>query len=101
MLLPLGPDVMENIVILKLSRVSKKLKENQNLIAEFTKPVIKEIVTSCTRGETGARNIDAIIDRRIIPEISEQLLGFMADEKVPSNLKVGKDKSGNFTYKFS
>ena len=100
-LLPLGPDVMENIVILKLSRVSKKLKENQNLIAEFTKPVIKEIVISCTRGETGARNIDSIIDRRIIPEISEQLLGFMADEKVPSNLKVGKDKSGNFTYKFS
>jgi type VI secretion system protein VasG len=100
-LLPLGPDVMENIVILKLSRVGKRLKENQNLKVEFTTPVIKEIVTSCTRGETGARNIDAIIDRRISPEISEQLLGFMADEKVPSNLKVGKDKSGNFTYKFS
>jgi type VI secretion system protein VasG len=100
-LLPLGPDVMENIVILKLSRVGKRLKENQNLKVEFTTPVIKEIVTSCTRWETGARNIDAIIDRRISPEISEQLLGFMADEKVPSNLKVGKDKSGNFTYKFS
>lgn len=100
-LLPLGPEVMEKIVILKLSRVTKRLKENQDIKVEFTKPVIKEIVSSCTRGETGARNIDAIIDRRISPEISEQLLGFLAEEKVPSNLTVGKDKSGNFTYKFS
>jgi type VI secretion system protein VasG len=100
-LLPLAPEVMERIVLLKLSKLSKRLEENQNLKVDFTKPVIKEIVASCTRGETGARNIDAIIDRRISPEISEQLLGFMAEEKAPSSLTVGKEKSGNFTYKFN
>jgi type VI secretion system protein VasG len=68
---------------------------------EFTKPVVDEIVASCTSGETGARNIDAIIDRRLIPEISTQVLGFMADGKMVTNLKVGKKKDGTFTYNFT
>jgi type VI secretion system protein VasG len=59
-----------------------------------------EIVSSCTRAETGARNIDAIIDRKIIPEVAAQLLGFMAEGKSPSSLKVGIDKEGKYSYKF-
>ena len=58
---------------------------------EFTKTVVKEIVSRCTRAETGARNIDAIIDRNIAPEISTQLLGFMAEGEEPTLLKIGKD----------
>ncbi|MGB3861097.1 MAG: type VI secretion system ATPase TssH [Candidatus Aminicenantaceae bacterium] len=99
--LPLGPDVMTDIVKLKLSRLSKKLKENQKLDVTFSKPVIKEIVESCTRAETGARNIDAIIDRRISPEISRKLLGFMAEGKEYSALNVSLDKTKNFQYKFN
>jgi type VI secretion system protein VasG len=99
--LPLSPDVMTDIVKLKLSRLSKKLKENQDLDVTFAKPVIKEIVESCTRAETGARNIDAIIDRRISPEISKKLLGFMAEGKEPSALNVSLDKAKNFQYKFN
>jgi type VI secretion system protein VasG len=99
--LPLSQEVMTDIVKLKLSRLSKKLKENQNLDVKFAKPVIKEIVESCTRAETGARNIDAIIDRRISPEISKKLLGFMAEGKEPSTLNVSLDKAKNFQYKFN
>jgi type VI secretion system protein VasG len=98
--LPLGQDVMKGIVELKLSRLGKKLKENQKLNITFSKPVVNEIVASCTRAETGARNIDAIIDRRISPEVSIKLLGFMAEGKAPSDLSIGLDKDKNFTYKF-
>jgi len=101
LLLPLSSDVMKKIVELKLGRLAKRLEENQGIKAEFSKPVVDEIVASCTRAETGARNIDAIIDRNIAPEVSAQLLGFMAEEKAPLNLKVTKDKEGNFKYKFS
>ena len=92
---------MLKIVELKLNRVGKRLEENQNLKVEFAKPVLDEIVASCTRAETGARNIDAIIDRNIVPEISTQLLGFMADGKTPASLKVSINKQGNFSYKFA
>ena len=98
--LPLAADVMSLIVDLKLGKVAKRLEDNQKLKVEFSKPVRDEIVASCTRAETGARNIDAIIDRKIIPEISSKLLGFMAEGKSPSGLKVGIDKQGKYSYKF-
>jgi type VI secretion system protein VasG len=98
--LPLAAEVMHLIVELKLGKVAKRLEDNQKLKVEFTKPVLDEIVNSCTRAETGARNIDAIIDRTIIPEVSAKLLGFMAEGKSPTGLKVGIDKQGKYNYKF-
>jgi len=100
LLLPLSQDVLKKIVDLKLSRIIKKLKDTQCLDIEFSKPVIKEIVGLCTSAETGARNIDAIIDRKITPEISAKLLEFMVEGKAPTRLNVGIDKEKNFTYKF-
>lgn len=99
--LPLGEEVMRQIVELKLGRLARQLKENRALDVEFAKQVIDEIVASCTRAETGARNIDAIVDRNLSPEISAKMLGFMAEGKEPSSLKVSLDKEGGFKYKFS
>jgi type VI secretion system protein VasG len=100
-LLPLNQDVLKKIVELKLSRITRKLKESQELAVTFTEPVVGAIVEACTRAETGARNIDAIIDRRITPEISTQLLTFMAEGKSTASATVGTDENGDFTYSFS
>jgi len=100
-LLPLNQDVLKKIVELKLSRITRKLKESQELAVTFSESVVGAIVEACTRAETGARNIDAIIDRRITPEISTQLLTFMAEGKSAASATVGTDENGDFTYSFS
>lgn len=99
--LPLSKEVLAPIVELKLGKIQKKLLQNQNLTVEFNKAVINDIVESCTRAETGARNIDAIVDKKLAPEISSQLLGFMAEGKSPSKVSVTRAKDGAFKYKFS
>jgi type VI secretion system protein VasG len=98
--LPLTKETMKPIVEMKLGKIQKRLLQNQNLVVEFNKAVIDDIVDSCTRAETGARNIDAIVDRKLAPEISSQLLGFMAEGKSPSKVTVTKAKDGSFKYKF-
>ena len=98
--LPLAQDVMQLIVGLKLGKVAKRLQDNQKIAVEFSEPVIEQIVDSCTRAETGARNIDAVIDLNLIPAISEKLLGFMAEGKEPSKLDVRLDEDGGFQYDF-
>ena len=99
--LPLSKETMKPIVEMKLGKIQNRLLNNQNLIVEFNKAVIDNIVESCTRAETGARNIDAIVDRKLAPEISAQLLGFMAEGKSPEKLNVTKAKDGSFKYKFN
>jgi type VI secretion system protein VasG len=98
--LPLSKETMKPIVEIKLGKIQKRLLQNQNLVVEFNKAIIDDIVDNCTRAETGARNIDAIIDRKLAPEISSQLLGFMAEGKSPSKVTVTKAKDGSFKYKF-
>jgi type VI secretion system protein VasG len=98
--LPLVPEVMKTIVDIKLNQMAKRLYENQKLTVEFNKAVIDEIVSACTRAETGARNIDAIVDRTLAPEISSKLLAFMTENKSPSKLTISKAKEGGFKYKF-
>jgi len=98
--LPLGAEVMAGIVQMKLSRMTKRLAENQKLAVTFDDAVVAEIVAACTRAETGARNIDAIIDRTLVPEISSRLLGFMAEGKAPAKLRVTKGEEGKFLYQF-
>ncbi len=98
--LPLSKEVLKPIVEMKLGKIKKKLQENQGLNVEFNKAVIDDIVESCTRAETGARNIDAIVDKKLAPEISSQLLGFMAEGKSPSKVTITRSKDGSFKYKF-
>ncbi|QQS36585.1 MAG: type VI secretion system ATPase TssH [Ignavibacteriales bacterium] len=99
--LPLNKETMKPIVEIKLGKIQRRLKQNQNLEVEFNKAVIEDIVDSCTRAETGARNIDAIVDRKLAPEISSQLLGFMAEGKSPEKVTVTKAKDGSYKYKFT
>jgi type VI secretion system protein VasG len=54
----------------------------------------------CTQIDTGARNIDFIIDRTLLPDVSKAMITKMAEEKVPAKLKLGMDKEGKFVYKF-
>jgi len=98
--LPLAPEVMKTIVGIKLNKMAKRLYENQKLTVEFSKPVIDKIVAACTRAETGARNIDAIVDKTLAPEISSKLLAFMTESKSPTKLTISKAKDGGFKYKF-
>jgi len=99
--LPLNAEAMRPIVEIKLNKIRKRLLQNRRIEVSFDKKVIDDIVESCTRAETGARNIDAIIDRKLAPEISSQMLTFMAEGKEPDKLTVSKAKDGSFKYKFS
>lgn len=98
--LPLAAEVMTKIVKIKLAKVQRLLKKNRGMELQFHENVISDIVAACTRAETGARNIDAIVDRRLKPEISQKLLGFMADGKSPEKVTVGRGKNGGFTFDF-
>ena len=99
--LPLASDVMSMIVGLKLGKLSKRLATNQKLEVTFGDDVVEYITNACTRAETGARNIDAIIDRTLGPDISVQLLTFMADGESPETLNVSLDEEGQFNYQFN
>jgi type VI secretion system protein VasG len=58
-------------------------------------------VDRCTEVETGARNIDYILQGSLLPRISTEILTRMAEGAVPEKLRLGIDPEGEFTLDFS
>ncbi|MFT6895907.1 MAG: type VI secretion system protein VasG [Paraglaciecola sp.] len=98
---PLVGDVLKDIVELKLAKVCKRLKSSQNIDLIYHPDVIQAVADRCKEVETGARNIDHIINRTLLPEISTHILEMMSTDAEPENLDVGLGSDGNFTYLFS
>lgn len=99
--IPLDEGAMKEIVTIKLKQVAQRLQDSHHIPMEWSSELVDRITERCTETETGARNIDFIIDRSILPDVSRELLGCMADEKMPDKLILELDPQGNFIYRFS
>ena len=70
---PITDDVMKQIIRLQLGRISKRMKENHK--AAFTYyDLVANIASRCTKVHSGARNVNAILTRTLLPEMSQEFL---------------------------
>ena len=98
--LSLDRDAMGAIARLKLAKVDKRLREAHGVRFVYSDAVVQRIADRCTTVDAGARNIDAIIDRTVLPAASRSLLTRLAEERLPAALLLGIDAAGDFTYGF-
>lgn len=97
---PLRRDAMREITRLKLNKIGKRLRDAHEMRFVYGDEVVERIVERCTQVDAGARNIDFIIDRTVLPEASRALLTRMVEEEMPEVLTLGMDENGDFTYTF-
>ncbi len=98
---PLTDDVMQKIVELQLDRIRRRVVENHKARFEYDPELLSGIAQRCTEVESGARNIDHILTRTLLPELSAEVLARMADEQPISAVKVSLSADGAFEYAFS
>ena len=97
---PLKGEVLESIVRLKLDKVGKRLRESQSMEFEYNDDVVKQIAARCTDIESGARNIDHIINKTLLPIISTEILGNIGEETDYSRLQLEIGSDGEFVTRF-
>lgn len=93
--LPLQGSVMQELVAMKLGKLSKRLAE-RDIVLSFDDSVIQTIADNCTRTDTGARNIDFLVNNYLLPSISERILQALARQETITQIQVVKDEQGNF-----
>jgi type VI secretion system protein VasG len=95
---PIREDSLKLIIELKLGRIRKRIEENHKIHLAY-EPVLVDIVASrCTEVESGARNVDNILTNTLLPDISRQLLGRMAEGEKVTRIHVGIGADGAFVY---
>ncbi|MBI4565355.1 MAG: type VI secretion system ATPase TssH [Planctomycetes bacterium] len=97
---PIGPEVMKEIVQLKVDQLAGRLLESHRMRLDSDPRLIESIVQRCTEVETGARNIDHILSSTLLPRISTEILRQMSEGPLPDRLKIGLDDKGEFTLEF-
>ncbi|MGY5729894.1 type VI secretion system ATPase TssH [Vibrio chemaguriensis] len=97
---PLSDEAMTEIVHHKLNKVSQRLQSHHKLSLSYEESLVEFVLGNCRLAETGARNIDAVINRQLLPQLSTQLLVHDKDDS-HTQIEVSVDEQGTLTYAFS
>ena len=95
---PIRDENLKRIVVLKLAKIQRRLKETHRIDLTYDPALVDDVAGRCTEVESGARNVDNILTNTLLPDISRQLLGRIAEGAPPASIHVGIDAGGSFLY---
>ena len=97
---PLDVTALAAIVRLKLEKVSERLRRQHDVELRCDDSLIAAMAELCLARESGARNVDAFLNQRILPTVSRELLARMAHGTAPAKISLCSSPDGNLTIDF-
>jgi type VI secretion system protein VasG len=95
---PVRDEALKQIVRLKVAKIQRRLEETHKMTLTHDEALIEEVARRCTEVESGARNVDNILTNTLLPEISRQILGRMAERRKLASIHVSIGTDGAFVY---
>ncbi|MED5646698.1 type VI secretion system ATPase TssH, partial [Enterobacter hormaechei] len=97
---PLAKAAMRTIVEMKLNQVSRRLNRHYGMTTHISESLYDALTGACLLPDTGARNIDSLLNQQILPVLSQQLLSHMAAGQKPHTLTLGWDEEEGIVLEF-
>jgi len=85
---PIGQDVLEQIVALKLQRIGERITAHHGARVHFAPTLVELIARRCYDVDSGARDAEAVLTRTVLADISSQLLDRIAKGKPVKRVAV-------------
>jgi type VI secretion system protein VasG len=95
---PLSDGILRQIALLQLGRIRRRLLENYRAGFAWDEPIVDAIVSRCRESASGARNVENILSRTMLPALSGLILERLADGGAITAAHVGLDSEGGFRY---
>ena len=97
---PLAATAMRTIVQMKLDQVSRRLQRHYGLTTHIDESLYDALTAACLLPDTGARNVDSLLNEQILPVLSQQLLIHMAAGQKPQHLTFSWDEEDGIGIRF-
>jgi type VI secretion system protein VasG len=97
---PLHAEALQTIVGLKLGKVAQRLKRHYGLACEIDDSLHAALVDACLLPDSGARNIDSLLDQQILPVLSQQLLQRQAAQCMSTAVRLGHSDADGVVIEF-
>ena len=95
---PIGDAVLARIIRLKLERIGRRIDQNHQAQFTYDEALVGAVLARCTEVDSGARNVDTILNGTLLPEIAGSVLARMAEGAAIARIKVSATRAGRFTY---
>lgn len=86
---PLSAEALATIVRMKLAKVAQRIAQRFGLAMSCDDALVTELVGACQSPDSGARNIDSLLDQQILPVLSRELLLRSASQRLPLGIRLG------------
>ena len=98
---PVDDDALAHIIGLKLGRIARRVQATHRAAFDWDEGLVEAVLARCTEVDTGARNVDHILNGTLLPEIAEQVLSRMAQGEGIARIRVSAGKNGDFRFRMS
>ncbi|WP_449123998.1 type VI secretion system ATPase TssH [Pseudomonas viridiflava] len=90
---PITGETLRELIELKLLRLADRLKV-RGLTFAYSEPLVSFLLERCSKGDTGARFVDRLLDTCLIPLIANRLIEAMSDGQVVQRVYATLDAAG-------
>lgn len=98
---PLDDEHLLKICKINMDRIAKRVKNHYNATFSYAEDVLLHIVARSQEVDTGARNIENILTRTLLPEMAVECLTKMSNNEAISHINVNVCEAGLFSYDIS
>lgn len=98
---PLGDEDLMKICDINMKRIEKRVRAHYDAEFSYDEDVLLHIVARCQEVDTGARNIENILTRTMLPALATECLSKLASGETITHIHVSADEEGGFTYTVS
>ena len=78
--------------------MAHRIQDHYKARLTYTPELVEAIAQRCTEVDTGARNVDHILTRTLLPEMSAEFLARMAEGAAIRGVEVSVGEGGQFAY---
>ncbi|WP_406828461.1 type VI secretion system ATPase TssH [Microbulbifer sp. ARAS458-1] len=98
---PLDDENLVEICKINMRRIENRVKEHYGAEFSYEDDVLISIVARCQEADTGARNIEVILNRTVLPALASECLDRMARGEDVKRIHIGATEEGEFEYQVS
>jgi type VI secretion system protein VasG len=83
---------------MQLERIRARVFESYRATFDWVPELVDMIAARCTESSSGARNVENILTRTLLPELSGEVLARMADGETIRSVHAGIKPDGLFFF---
>ena len=95
---PVRDEILKRIIELKLGKIKRRIAQNHRAEFVYDGKLVDAVAARCTEVDSGARNVDNILNGTLLPEISGSVLARMAAAEAISRVSVDVNDAGGFEF---